>query len=57
MQPRQGAMPPIRAHLLRWRPRPGAQRRRRRLRLAPGLRAPPRSWTFSTPWRPRRGVG
>ena len=34
----------MRAHLLRWRPRPGAQRRR--LRLAPGLRAPPRIWTL-----------
>ena len=35
----------IRAHLLRWRPRPPALNVER-LRLARGLRAPPRSWTL-----------
>src|SRR5207245_7690169 len=33
-----------RAHLLRWRPRPRAQRRETTPRA--GLRAPPRSWTL-----------
>src|SRR5438094_4473519 len=46
MRPRPArARARIRAHLLRWRPRPHAQAAQR-VRLACGLRAPPRRWTL-----------